>query len=88
MACWFVVAAGLLAWSGVEAVQSGRALLPVILKGALILVLTFGVLGVFAERSRRRARRKAVELEDILGALEEGADRGSPEEGASRGAPP
>jgi len=77
MAFWFVVAAGLLTWPAVEAVRSDQALLPVLLRGALILGLTFGVLGVFAERSRLRARETAVELEATLRALDgEGADGG------------
>ena len=78
MAFWFVVAAGLLIWSAAEAIQSDQPLLPVLLRGALILGLTFGVLGYFAERSRRRARETATELEATLRALdEEGADGGS-----------
>jgi uncharacterized membrane protein YcjF (UPF0283 family) len=89
MAFWFVAAAGMLTWSAVEAYQSGRDLLPMLLEGAAILGLTFGVLGVFTEWSRRRARRRAAELQDTLRALDqEGADGGSTVEGASYGAPP
>lgn len=66
MAFWFVAAAGFLTWSVVEAVRSDQALLPVLLEGSLILGLTFGVLGTFAERSRRRSRESAIELDDLL----------------------
>jgi len=77
MAFWFVVAAGLLTWSAVEAARSDQALLPVLLRGALVLGLTFGVLGVFAERSRRQARGTATELEDTLRALDEDRSHGA-----------
>jgi hypothetical protein len=75
MAFWFVAAAGMLTWSAVEAHRSGRDVLPMLLEGAATLGLTFGVLGIFTEWSRHRARRRAAELRHTLRGLEqEGAD--------------
>lgn len=71
MAFWGIVSVGLLAWMAAGAVQSGHSLAPVVVRGALTLSLTLGVLGIWAERSRRRARRMEAELRDTLRRLDE-----------------
>jgi hypothetical protein len=80
MAVWFLASVGLLTWSGIGTVREGGALLPLLRQAAPVLVLTFGVLGVLTEWTRRRARANVANLEGIVDAFGEGEEDGEPED--------
>lgn len=85
MAVWFLAAVGLLTWSAVGTIREGGALLPLLRQATPVLVLTFGVLGVLTEWTRRRARAEVEHLEEIVDAFGEGEDEEELEEGARPG---
>lgn len=85
MAVWFLASVGLLTWSAVGTVREGGALLPLLRQAVPILVLTFGVLGVLTEWTRRRARTDVANLEGIVDVFGEGEEDGQLEEGAGPG---
>jgi cation transport ATPase len=80
MVVWTVAAVGLLGWSASGAVREGEPLLPLLRIAAPVLLLTFGLLGVFTEQARRRARTEITQLEDIIDAFSEMEASGSAEE--------
>jgi cation transport ATPase len=80
MVVWMVAAVGLLGWSASGAVREGEPLLPLLRIAAPVLLLTFGLLGVFTEQARRRARTEITQLEDIIDAFSEMEASGSAEE--------
>lgn len=81
LAVWFLAAVGLLTWSAVGTVREGEALLPLLRQATPVLVLTFGVLGVLTEWTRRRARAEVADLEEIVDAFGERWEYGELEEG-------
>lgn len=68
MAVWFLAAVLLLAWRG-GIIQEGQSLAALIRHAIPIFLLTFGVLGILAERARRRARRDVARLGGIIHAF-------------------
>ena len=80
MALWLIAAVGLLGWSAFGTVREGEPLLPLLRIAVPVLLLTFGLLGIFTERTRRRARAEITQLEDIVDAFGELEGSGSAEE--------
>ena len=76
MALWLIAAVGLLVWSAVGAVREGEALLPLLRDAAPVLLLTFGVLGILTEWSRRRTLVEITKLEDIVDVFSEAEEAG------------
>lgn len=81
MCVWFLAAVGLQFWSAIGTVREEGALLPLLRQATPVLVLTFGVLGVLTEWTRRRARADVTNLEEIVDVFGEGEEDGEPEEG-------
>jgi len=80
MVLWLIAAVGLLGWSAFGAVREGEPLLPLLRSAAPVLLLTFGLLGILTDWSRRRARREITHLEGIVDAFIELEEYGSAEE--------
>lgn len=79
MALWLIAAMGLLLWSAVDVVREGEALLPLLRNSAAVFVMTFGLLGILTEWSRRRARAEITKLEGIVDAFREDEEAGQAE---------
>lgn len=80
MAVWFIVAAALLTWSGIGIVREGGAVMPLLRQAVPVFALTFGVLGVLTEWTRRRARADVAKLEEIVDVFGEDDEGGEPED--------
>lgn len=80
MAVWFLAAVALLTWSGVGIVREGGAVVPLLRQAVPVFALTFGVLGVLTEWTRRRARADVTNLKEIVDVFGEGEEDGEPED--------